>query len=376
MKSSQGYSFYKTPKAVSISITGACNLKCRYCFYNNEMEQLRDLKTEQWLAFFKTLSQMGVMDLSLTGGEVFTRPDLYELIDGIIENRMRYNLLSNGTLIDEKVIEELSKGKRRLRLDYIQVSIDGSRAEVHNLSRPGSFSRALAGLKLLLRHHFPVAVRVTINKHNLHDLDHIAALLLDDLGLPSFGTNDAMPIGSGCRSDQEVSLDQQEKLQALRIMKRLSERYPGRIQASAGPLAKLKMYGEMEQALRGEMPKTAWQMGTLSACGCIYQKIDILHDGSIVPCCMLPQLKLGNILTDSLETIWQTHPILDGLRNRRSIPMNEVPGCEHCAWNSVCNGSCPGMAHQLTGDFNRANPEDCIRTFLQENGLEHYEDAV
>jgi len=376
MKSSQGYSFKNTPKSVSISITGACNLRCKYCFYNNEMEQLRDLKTDQWLVFFKTLAELSVMDVSLTGGEVFTRKDLFELIDGVIANRMRYNLLSNGTLVDAQVIERLSQGKRRQRLDYIQISIDGASAAVHNLSRPDSFDGALRGLKLLLKHHFPVAVRVTINKHNLQDLDKIAAMLLDELALPAFGCNEAMPIGSGCRSDQEVSLSQQEKLEAMRIMKRLAQRYPGRITASAGPLAKVKMYDEMERARAGEEIQLGWQMGYLSACGCIYQKIDILQDGSIVPCCMLPELKLGNILSDSLLDIWQNHPTLDALRNRRSVPMAEVKGCQTCEWNEVCNGSCPGMAHQLTGDFNRANPEDCIRLFLKENGIERIQDAI
>lgn len=376
MQSSQGYSFQKTPKSVSISITGACNLHCRYCFYNNEMERLKDLSTGQWLAFFDTLRQLAVCDVSLTGGEALLRPDIFELIDGIIANRMRYNLLSNGTLIDESVIDKLSQGKRKQRLDYIQVSIDGSRAEVHDRSRPDSFAGAIAGLKLLLEHGFPATVRVTINKHNLHDLENVAALLLDELGLHSFGTNDAMPIGSGCRSEQEVSLDQQEKLEAMRIMKVLKERYGKRITANAGPLAKLSMYDEMERARMGDKVSTSWKMGYLSACGCIFNKIDILHDGTIVPCCMLPGLSLGNILTDSLLEVWQKHPILDALRNRRSIPMNVVEGCRHCEWNRFCNGSCPGMAHQLTGDFNRANPEDCIRAFLQANQIKEYRNAV
>ena len=52
----------------------------------------------------------GVMDVTLTGGEVFTRPDLFELIDGVIANRMRYTLLSNGTLIDENVLAKFESG--------------------------------------------------------------------------------------------------------------------------------------------------------------------------------------------------------------------------------------------------------------------------
>jgi SynChlorMet cassette radical SAM/SPASM protein ScmE len=359
------------PKSVSISITGKCNLKCNYCFYANEMAGLKDLPTATWLKFFKELAEIGIMDASLTGGEALLRPDIFELIDGLIANRMRYNLLSNGTLIDEKLLKKFESGKRRLRLDYIQVSIDGSTAAIHNQSRPDSFDKALRGLKLLKKTGFPLAVRTTINRHNLNDLENIAKLLLEDIGISSFGTNEAMPIGSGCRSDAGMSLSPQEKMAVMATIGRLQRRYPGRLQAQAGPQAKRKMYGEMVHARRtGEKPHT-WIMGYLTSCGCVFSKIDILHDGSVVPCCMLPGLVMGNICSESILDIWYNHPTMIALRERRTIPMSEVAGCEACEWHKYCNGSCPGLAHQLTGDFNRANPEDCFRNFLKQTGARY-----
>jgi len=359
------------PKSVSISITGKCNLKCNYCFYANEMAGLQDLPTTTWLKFFAELAKIGIMDVSLTGGEALLRPDIFELIDGIIANRMRYNLLSNGTLIDEKLLKKFESGKRRLRLDYIQVSIDGSTAAIHNQSRPGSFDKAIRGLKLLKAAGFPLAVRVTINRHNLNDLENIAKLLLEDIGISSFGNNEAMPIGSSCRSDADMSLSPKEQMTAMATIGRLQHRFPGRLQAQAGPQAKRKMYAEMVHARRtGEKPHT-WTMGYLTSCGCVFSKIDILHDGSVVPCCMLPGLVMGNICSDSLLDIWYNHPTMIALRERRTIPMSEVAGCETCEWNKYCNGSCPGLAHQLTGDFNRANPEDCFKNFLKETGASY-----
>lgn len=356
------------PRSVSISITGKCNLKCNYCFYANEMEGLKDLPTATWLKFFEQLAEIGVMDVSLTGGEALLRPDIFELIDGIIANRMRYNILSNGTLISEKLLKNFEQGKRRLRLDYIQVSIDGSRAEIHDQSRPNSFDRAILGLKLLKDAGVPVAVRTTINRANLNDLENIAKLLFEDIGVKSFSTNEAMPIGSGCRSDANMSLTAKDKMIAMATIGRLQRRYPGRLSAQAGPQAKRKIYAEMVHARRtGEMA-TGWKMGYLSACGCVFSKIDILHDGSIVPCCMLSGLTLGNITANLLIDIWNNHLIMKALRERRSIPMSAVPGCESCEWNCNCNGSCPGLAHQLTGDFNHANPDDCFKKFLQETG--------
>ena len=126
------------------------------------------------------------------------------------------------------------------------------------------------------------------------------------------------------------------------------------------------MYSEMEHARHTTEKTNRWGMGYLTACGCVFSRLDVLHDGSIVPCCMLPDLILGNITNDSLGEIWRTHPTLWALRQRREIPMQQVPGCQECEWASYCNGSCPGLAHQLTGDFNRANPQDCYRKFLLE----------
>ena len=356
------------PRSLNIAITGRCNLRCQYCFYADEMTALSDLPTERWLSFFGELGRLGVMRVCLTGGEAFTRPDLFELIDGIIASRMRYSILSNGTLIDEQMLAQFAIGKRRLRLDYIQISIDGSRAEVHNLSRPGSYDRAVRGLRLLKEAGFPVIVRVTINRHNLHDLEDIAHLLLEEIGLPSFSTNEAMPIGSGCRNEREVSLTPAEQLEAMNTIGRLLERYPGRLNAQAGPQAKRKAYAEMEHARRTGEKATTWMMGYLTACGCIFSNLDILHDGTIVPCHMLSGVTLGNLLVDSLQEVWHSHPTLRALRERRNIPMQSVPGCADCEWVLYCNGGCPGLAYQLTGDFNRADSENCYRRFLLETG--------
>lgn len=166
------------------------------------------------------LGNAKIMRITLTGGEPFTRPDFFELVDSVIENRMRYSILTNGTLINEKAIEAFKVGKRRLRLDSIQISIDGSCAEVHNKSRPDSFDRAVKGLRLLLKEGFPVTVRATISKHNIHDLEAMTAFLLEDVGLPSMTNNEASPIGTGCTYKEEVALDHKEILEVgLRLEK-------------------------------------------------------------------------------------------------------------------------------------------------------------
>ena len=354
------------PLAVDIAITGRCNLACRYCFYADEMAALADLPTERWLAFFEELGRLAVQRVCLTGGEVFTRPDLFELIDGIIANRMRYSILSNGTLITPEVLARFAEGKRRRRLDSIQVSIDGSRAEVHDRSRPHSFERALRGLRLLVEGGFPATVRVTVNRHNVDDLENIARLLLEDIGLPALSTNEAYPCGIVERQAEEIMLTPAQRRQAMQTLLELEARYNGRIQAQAGPLALAHDFQAIDRALaegRSGLPGR----GTLCGCGGVFSKMAVLHDGTLVPCHNLSTLHLGTIGVDDLAQVWRGHPLLRALRERRTIPMQTLDTCGDCRYTGFCTGGCPGGAVFMTGEINARNPLDCYRVHRGED---------
>jgi len=355
------------PRELDLSLTGKCNLSCAYCFYADEMHGRNDLPAEEWLRLFAELDTLPVESLCLSGGEVFVRRDLWDLIDGLIARRMRFSILSNGTLISDRVVAALCEPGRRRRLSSIQVSIDGSCAEVHDASRGrGSFDKALRGLCRLKEAGLPVTVRVTVNQHNVDDLPAIARLLLEEVDLPAFSTNDAMPMGAGCANQGDISLTPEQRVSATTTLRSLAARYEGRITAQAGPLANARMWAEMDHARATGEPAAGWKMGFLSACGCVFSKLAVHHDGTIVPCNMLPSLHLGRINRDPIGAIWRNHPTLEALKQRRSIPMSAVQGCDTCEWNAFCNGSCPGLAMQVTGDFNRANPHDCRRSFLSE----------
>lgn len=355
-----------SPKHVDIAITGKCNLACQYCFYADEMVARGDLPTERWLAFFEELGSLGVMSVTLTGGEVFTRPDLFTLIDGIIANRMRYSLLSNGTLITEETLKQFEIGKRRQRLDSIQISVDGSSAAVHDLSRPKSFARALRGLKLLKQAGYPVTVRVTINRHNVDDLENVARLLLEEVGLPSFGTNEAYACGATDRTEEGVILTPAQREQAMRVLTELSEQYNNRIAAQAGPLVLARELKTMDEMLaKGQTSRPG--RGKLTSCGGVFQQIAVNHDGTIVPCNILSTVVMGRVGQDSLQELWLNHPEMLRLRQRREISLESLATCRGCAYQGFCSGGCPGGALYANGDYNTRNPESCYRILKNED---------
>ncbi|MBN1978809.1 MAG: radical SAM protein [Anaerolineae bacterium] len=354
------------PSSVDIAITGRCNLNCKYCYYADEMAASHDLPTERWLTFFEELGNLAVQRIYITGGEPLTRPDLFELVDGIIANRMRYALLTNGTLVTEEVLSQFEDGKRRQRLDYIQISVDGSRAEVHNRSRPDSFALVVDGLRRLVENGLPVFARVTVNRHNVDDLENITHLLLEDIGVCSFSTNETFPCGIIERQAEEIILTPAQRQQAMETLTKLAALHNGRIQANAGPLALARKFKKIEEALTAGETSFPGR-GTLCACGSVFTKVAVNPDGTIVPCHLLDAPSMGSVGVDDLQQIWLEHPLLDKLRRRHTIPLQTLDTCRDCPYQGFCTGGCPAVGFFLTGELNGRNPMECYRVHKGED---------
>jgi SynChlorMet cassette radical SAM/SPASM protein ScmE len=356
----------RVPRSLDLEVTAQCNLRCRYCyFFNNPAVEYKDLPTADWLTFFDELGALGVMDATLAGGEPFHRPDLRTLLEGIIRNRMRFSVLSNGALIDDDIAAYLAQTGR---CNYVQVSLDGSRPETHDAARgKGAWEGAVRGIRSLQRHGVPAAVRLTVHRCNVDDLEEAARFLLEDLGLPGFGTNSAGYLGSCRRNADEMMLTTSERQRAMDTLVRLNQKYNGRISAAAGPLAEGHMWRRMEEARLAGEPGFA-HGGRLTGCGCTSSKIAVRADGAVVPCNMLPHMVLGYINRNSIAEIWRTDPTLADLRARDTIPLNSFEFCAGCGYQPYCTGNCPGLAYALTGKVNHPSPDACLRGFLEEGG--------
>lgn len=356
----------RTPRSLDLEITARCNLRCRYCyFFDNEAVEYRDLPTDAWLTFLAEAGSLGVMNVILAGGEPFAREDLPELLAGVVRHRMRFSLLSNGTQIDDEIAAFIAGTGR---CDQIQVSVDGSCAEPHDSCRgEGNFERAIRGIRILQRYRVKVAVRVTVHRHNVNDLDDIARLLLVELGLSAFSTNSAGYLGT-CRSNAaDVMLNTEDRQLAMTTLLRLAQEYDGRISANAGPLTDARMWRAMEEARAQDAP-AFHNGGRLTGCGCTNSKLAVRADGAIVPCSMLAHIELGRINQDSLLDVWQHSVALNQMRRRGAIPLTNFQSCAECSFVSYCTGNCPGLAHALTGKVDHPSPDACLRRFLDQGG--------
>jgi len=356
----------KTPRNVYIEITSFCNLRCAYCSHFSTPGDIKeDLPLESWRRFFSELGRGNIMNITLSGGEPFNRPDLRDVIHAIVANRMRFSILSNGTLIDDEIAAFLSATGR---CNLVQVSIDGSIDTTHDAFRgEGNFLKAIHGIRALQANKLPVTVRVTIHRKNVHELEAIARFLLEDLELPSFSTNSASHMGL-CRKNAALTqLTVAEHSLAMETLLALTARYEGRINATAGPLADAQFWLEMEQSRRQNRERPP-DRGFLTGCSGPMQTIAVRADGIIVPCSQLPHLTLGRINHDDLGEIWLNHPDLQSLRKRSLISLEDFPFCRDCPYTYYCTGNCPAIAYTLTGRIDHPSPDACLRQFLTQGG--------
>lgn len=356
----------KTPRSVDLAITSQCNLRCTYCSHFSSAGDVgQDLPTQEWLKFFDELGKCAVMDVTLQGAEPFFRKDLKKIIQGIVNNRMRFNILSNGTLITDEMAGFLASTKR---CDGVQVSIDGSSSITHDVCRgDGSFVRALSGIKILQKFGIPVNVRVTIHKYNVHDLDALARLLLEEMGLSGFSTNSASFMGLCRYNEQDVQLTIEERCYAMETLLRLNKKYNGRISANAGPLTEAKSWLEMEKARReGRGPVSG--LGYLTGCSGPMSKIAVRADGVVIPCIQMSHIELGRINKDDLTEVWQNHSELRRLRERSTIPLSSFEFCKDCPYINYCTGNCPALAYTIVGNDEHPSPDACLKRFIEAGG--------
>jgi SynChlorMet cassette radical SAM/SPASM protein ScmE len=326
----------------------------------------KDLPTKEWLAFFEECGQCGVMDATFEGGEPMIRKDFLELVDGVVDNRMRFSVLTNGTLATDEIARHIASSHR---CNNVQVSIDASTPECHEYSRgKGSFQRAIDGMHHLIDNKVPVSVRITLHKGNVAALEDTIIYLLEEVGLRQISTNMADYLGSCRQNSEKIQLSTAERSKAMETLLTLRKKYGGRISALAGPQADATHWHEMEMGLREGRDSKPPSEGHLTSCGCPMNKMGVRADGAYVPCIQLSHLVLGWMNKNSLRDVWQQGAELNRLRERVSISMDTFEYCKGCKYVKYCNGGCPATAYTTFGEVNHPNPDGCLRRFLESGG--------
>jgi len=161
----------RRPLSCLFEITPTCNLRCHFCYVALDPYQGPYLTTQQMYAVLDKLYYAGVLWLTFTGGEIFSRRDFAEVYRYARGKGFLVTLFTNATMMNER----LAALFRELPPFSVEVSIYGHTAEIYEATTqiPGSFARFERGITLLQNAGVPLKLKTSISTFTQ---DHVAAL--------------------------------------------------------------------------------------------------------------------------------------------------------------------------------------------------------
>jgi MoaA/NifB/PqqE/SkfB family radical SAM enzyme len=273
---------WSAPLGLQLELTHKCNLECVHCYNNSSAHRTEDdLTTEEWLDVARQAAHHRVLNAVISGGEPLLRQDaMFGVMDILHEVGTRFLFITNGWLVDPPIVRRL----RKYRFTWIQVSIDGSRPEIHDRvrQRQGSWLRAVRAAKMLVDAGLPVTIAHVVTPWSVDWVEEMCDLAAQ-LGVRQLFCDRSILVGRAAVNQPRVNLtpEQEEKLRQTLMMKQSQYRQHLVIRPAADPAVSLRFY--MAEPSRV----------------CL-----IRPNGNVKLDCLAP-FSFGNVREEPLEVIWQ-----------------------------------------------------------------------
>jgi len=275
---------------LEMQIIDFCNLLCRHCYIKGKVHN--KLSAGQIMKILTEFEEMQGMRVLITGGEPLLHPDFDEINEMLPHFALRSVLFTNGVILNKERL-------KKLKVNEIQVSIDGLEVAHDRIRGTGSYRAAMDAIKLALDMGFTVSISTMVHRANLTDFDNMEQLF-KSMGIKDWTVD--VPCSSGrLKENEEFCVNPDEGSRYL------GYGYGGGLHTSG------KGYG------------------------CGLHLMAILADGRTAKCAFYSDKSVGSII-DGLRSSWQkVKPIkLQNLRCR-------------CEFLEVCRGGCRYRAESLEG---------------------------
>ena len=177
----QQFQKYPAPflKNVHWEITGHCNFRCRHCYMSAPGNHLPHLSSASVFHIIDELASCGVFNVALTGGEPLVRSDFPQIVEALSEKGINIDhILSNGALIDEKLLDLLERCGQHPVLYLSYDGTDGWHDWMRGVSGAGDMAER--AIKLWRSRGLEVWVHASVHKGNIGTIrdivNHMAKL--------------------------------------------------------------------------------------------------------------------------------------------------------------------------------------------------------
>lgn len=328
------------PEQLELMLTNRCNLRCGYChFFDSPNEVPDELTTAEWLALLDEAGRNKVFRIILSGGEALIRDDFEEIVAGIVRNRMRFTVLSNGILLDDAKAAFLC---RTGRCDHVQISLDGI-GPVHDHCRgDGAFAGAVAGIRTAQKHGLKVACRISLTRYNAASLGETIRYAREELRVHSVSTNWAVGFPQNTKDATAFQMDLRMVIESIAAHKALLETYGNFISPESAPVVALLEFGNFFARIKEGRTVLAHGAG-VPVCPAPACRLTVRADGAYIPCPYLPDRIAGWADRDALKDVWDHAAVLQEMRGQCLDGVLKYEKCRDCRYVAYCRISCPAL---------------------------------
>ncbi|NPV05518.1 MAG: SynChlorMet cassette radical SAM/SPASM protein ScmF [Syntrophaceae bacterium] len=312
-------------------LTEGCNLRCRHCWieppHQSATRQYPAVEPELFRHIIDQAKPLGLTSVKLTGGEPLMHPRIGEILAILRDERLRFNMETNGVLCTPELARELV----RSGMFHVSVSLDGADAETHEWVRgvKGCFDAALQGIRNLVTAGARPQVIMTLMRRNAGQIEAVVRLA-ESVGASSVKFNIVQPTARG------VKMHEAGETLPIHEIVRIGSWVEDELSAGT----KLRLFYSHPVAFR-PLGKIYGREGSgCGVCG-IHGILGVLGNGSYALCGIgetVPELVFGHAAKDALADVWRETPVLNEIRE--GLPRRLEGICSECLMKGVCLGSC------------------------------------
>ena len=318
--------------------SGDCNLRCRYCFYQDETQRRETpsygvMSVQTLEAIVKKVMEYadGQCTIGFQGGEpTLAGLDFFRAYIDLVKKHNRkglevaHTLQTNGTLLTEDWAVFLKQNHF-----LVGLSIDGT-ACIHDQLRVdavgrGSFARVWRGKELLQKHGVDFNVLTVVTQQaSAHASDIYEFFVENDLlfhqYIPCLAPLDAEGCGQYAVTAEAYS----------QFLCELFDRwYEDQLR---GTQVYVRYFENLAGMLLGYPPENCGMCGH-----CVNQYV-VEADGGVYPCdfYVLDRYRLGNLTTDSFEDLNRSAQQSGFIQDSLKVE----PECLQCNLSGLCRGGC------------------------------------
>ncbi|MFH1460406.1 MAG: radical SAM protein [Candidatus Omnitrophota bacterium] len=319
------------PLSINLLRTAKCNLNCRICSAKDMLNIGNELTTGEIISFIEKNAEYKPI-FFIGGGEPFIRKDILEFARVFSRNKLKYGIVTNGTLLNPEIMGELFNNK----LNVLIFSLHGNQLQHDKVTgKSGAYSLISNNIKFAAKNKksTKIILNFVINEENYLQLEQII----------KFGKNQGV---NQVRIEHLIFLTKNEYKQHLEVCRKLFPKNNTNLVIFKKDINNL----EIGDFLKKEIPRLkkkyknfvlfkphlsqaeieSWYCENFQLnrkCFFVQHSVFVNPNGDIVPCQFLGNYKLGNIKEVELVDAWRNKA---SQNIKKTLKQKILPGCNRC----------------------------------------------